>query len=155
MKLEKASGSGGAKSSLSRTLWRSVESLPSPAQVERLLAREVARAERNGLHFSLVLFRVRRGGRLGLTQKRLALTLLRRIRLTDEVGWFDQEHLCALLPDTASPGAKIFGDAVCDLVARKGPRPISTIYSFPADWDEQQNGDDDENRPGNGPPDRR
>src|SRR3982751_2318799 len=111
MKLGKASGPSGAKSSLSRTLWRNVESLPSPAQVERLLSREVARAERNGLHFSLVLFRVRRGGRLGLSEKRLALTLLRRIRLTDEVGWFDEDHLCALLPDTAAPGAKIFADA--------------------------------------------
>src|SRR2546421_12976271 len=119
MKPGKASGPGGVIASLSRTLWRSVASLPTPAQVERLLAGGGARAERNGLHFSLVLFRVRRGGRLGLSEKRLALTLLRRIRLTDEVGWFDQEHLCALLPDTAAPGAKTFSDAVCDLVARK------------------------------------
>src|SRR5438045_1552573 len=84
----------GKKPSLSRTLWRSVESLPTREQIERLVAREVARAERNGLHFSLALFRVKRGGRLGLNEKRLALTLLRRTRLTDEVGWFDEEHLC-------------------------------------------------------------
>src|SRR3954453_4306426 len=102
MKLGRASGPGGVKTSLSRALWRSVASLPTPAQGERLLGRAVARAERNGLHFSLRLFRVRRGGRMGLSEKRLALTLLRRIRLTDEVGWFDDAPLCALPPDTTA-----------------------------------------------------
>jgi lipopolysaccharide/colanic/teichoic acid biosynthesis glycosyltransferase len=151
MKSVNARGGHGKKPSLSRTLWRSVETLPSREQIERLVAREVARAERNGLHFSLALFRVKRGGRLGLNEKRLALTLLRRTRLTDEVGWFDEEHLCALLPDTSAQGAQIFADAVCDLVARKGPRPICVVYSFPLDWmttDEQSDGQSGSN--GNG-----
>ena len=140
-----------AKPSLTRTLWRNLESLPTPDQIERLITREVARAERNGLHFSLVLFRVRRGGRIGLTERRLALTLLRRIRLTDEVGWFNDEHLCALLPDTSAPGAQAFADAACDLVAKKGPRPIATVYSFPFDWidqDDDTGGDDSTPRGG-------
>src|SRR3954469_2771209 len=102
-------------SSLSRTLWRNLESLPSSQQIDRLISREVARAERNGLHFSLVVFRTKRGGRPGVNERRLALTLLRRARLTDEVGWFGDEHLCALLPDTSSVGAKIFADSVCEL----------------------------------------
>lgn len=131
--LRRRAGAPG-KLSLARTLWRSLESLPSREQIDRLISREVARAERNGLHFSLVLFRVRKGGRLGLAERRMAITLLRRVRLTDEVGWFDDDHLCALLPDTSAAGARIFADAVCDLVARKGPRPISTIYSYPFDW---------------------
>lgn len=135
--------------SLSRTLWRSLESLPTKEQIERLIAREVARAERNGLHFSLVLFRVKRGGRFGLNEKRLALTLLRRVRVTDEVGWFDADHLCAVLPDTSAQGAQVFADSACDLLARKGPRPIAVVYSFPFDWidgDSDQH-DDDEDRP--------
>ncbi|QOV88468.1 sugar transferase [Humisphaera borealis] len=134
--------------SLSRTLWRTLESLPTSEQIERLITREVARAERNGLHFSLVLFRVKRGGRLGLNEKRLALTLLRRVRVTDEVGWFDADHLCAVLPDTSSQGAQIFADSACDMVARKGPRPIAVVYSFPFDWIDGDNDDDDNDRPG-------
>src|SRR5690349_11620764 len=63
MLIRQTGGRRGA--SLSRTLWRNLESLPSPQQIDRLISREVARAERNGLHFSLVLFRVRRGNRLG------------------------------------------------------------------------------------------
>ena len=136
---------GAVKASLARTLWRSLASLPSPDQVERLISREVARAERNGLHFSLVLFRVRRGGRLKLNERRLALTLLRRVRLTDEVGWFNEDHLCALLPDTSSEGARIFADSVCAQIARKGPRPLSSLYSYPFNWI-GSNDDDDNSR---------
>lgn len=127
-------GRGGKGLSLSRQLWHSLESLPSQEQIERLVTREVARAERNGLHFSIVLFRVKKGGRLGLNERRLALTLMRRIRVTDEVGWFDEDHLCAILPDTSAQGAQIFADAVGEQVALKGPRPISVVYSFPFDW---------------------
>ena len=142
--------SGGRGASLSRTLWRNLESLPSPQQIDRLISREVARAERNGLHFSLVLFRVRRGNRLGTNERRLALTLLRRARLTDEVGWFGDGYLCVLLPDTAAPGAQAFADSVCELVARKGPRPITRVYSYPFDWidrDDDDGGDEPEPRP--------
>ena len=144
MRMPRGEGRGA---SLSRTLWRNLDSLPSPQQVDRLIAREIARAERNGLHFSLALFRVRKGGRVGPTERRLALTLLRRARLTDEVGWFGDEFLCALLPDTSAAGAQIFADSVCDLVARKGPRPIAVVYSYPFDWLDHE---DDEGDQGEG-----
>src|SRR5436190_20655157 len=133
MRIGKSSGSGRG-SSLSRTLWRNLDSLPSSEQIDRLISREVARAERTGQHFALVLFRVKRGGRFGVNERRLAVTLLRRIRLTDEVGWFGEEHLCAMLPDTSAAGAQYFADSVCELVAHKGPRPIAVVYSFPFDW---------------------
>jgi lipopolysaccharide/colanic/teichoic acid biosynthesis glycosyltransferase len=135
MRFAKPRGDRGGKGpSLSRQLWHTLDSLPSQEQIERLITREVARAERNGLHFSLVLFRVKRGGRLGVNERRLALTLMRRVRVTDEVGWFDGDHLSAILPDTSAQGAQVFADAVCDQVALKGPRPISVVYSFPFDW---------------------
>ena len=144
MPLAKARRGGSAKHSLARTLWHSLDSLPSSDQIERLISREVARAERNGLHFSLVLFRVKKGGRIGLNERRLALTLFRRIRLTDEVGWFNEEHLCGILPDTSAQGAQIFADAVCELVARKGPRPLAVVYSYPFDWIDHDNDDDND-----------
>jgi lipopolysaccharide/colanic/teichoic acid biosynthesis glycosyltransferase len=130
--------------SLSRALWRNVDELPGPAQMDRLIARETARAERTGQPFSLALFRVSEpanssraggGGRIGPDDRRLALTLLRRARLTDEVGWFGDDHLCALLPDTSAGGAQIFAESVCDLVARKDPRPAAVVYTHPYDSD--------------------
>jgi len=115
-------------------LGKGFENLPSPPQVDRIIVRETARAERNGQHFSVVVFRVKegRGGRRSpAAERRLARALLRRIRLTDEVGWFDECNLCALLTDTPAAGARIFGDAVCDEVARKAPRPRYVIYTYP------------------------
>ena len=117
-------------------LGKSLESLPSQEQIDRMIARETARAERDGNHFSVALFRVKRGRngalrRVAVSERRLALTLLRRVRLTDEVGWFDDRHLCVLLPDTSAAGARIVADSVCDLVAHKSTRPIAVIYSYP------------------------
>src|SRR5215469_2839512 len=76
------------------------ESLCMAAQMDRILRREMARADRGGHSFSLVLFRVKTGRGRELSTHRLARALLRRARLTDVVGWFDRDYLCALLTDT-------------------------------------------------------
>ena len=119
----------------------SFDALPSARQIDRMIVRETARAERNGKHFSVVLFRVK-GSRTGASRKaavserRLARTLSRRIRLTDEVGWFDEKHLCVLLTDTPAAGARVFAEGVCDELARKkvrtpSQRPSYVIYTYP------------------------
>ncbi len=129
-------------------LGKGFEDLPSPPQVNRMIVRETARAERNGQHFSVVLFRVKhgRGGgtrRSASPERRLARALLRRIRLTDEVGWFDDLNLCALLTDTPAGGARVFADGVCEEIARKAPPPRYVIYTYPdhaANHDGPKNG---------------
>lgn len=143
-------GRGGSGRSLARTLWRNLDSLPSSDQIERLMEREIARADRNGQNFSLALFRLRceQDEVKGTAHdqeavRRLALTLMRRSRLTDEVGWFNDEHLCALLPDTSAIGAQIFADSVCEHVSRKGTRPVAVIYSYPHDWVDEDENDED------------
>jgi lipopolysaccharide/colanic/teichoic acid biosynthesis glycosyltransferase len=139
-------------------LGKGFENLPSPPQVDRMIVRETARAERNGQHFSVVLFRVK-GGRSGggrraaVSERRLARALLRRIRLTDEVGWFDDRNLCALLTDTPAGGARVFADGVCDEIARKAPRPKYQIYTYPdhgPNNDGPKNGRDHHNGKSNG-----
>src|SRR4051794_16160189 len=75
-------------------------------QVRAVLQRERARADRNNLEFSLALFRVRSDEpRL---MARLARLLLRRSRAIDEIGWFDDTCIAALLPYTGAEGARIF-----------------------------------------------
>src|SRR5512135_1892952 len=80
----------------------------SRRQVRSVLQRERARADRNNLEFSLALFRVRADEpRLML---RLARLLLRRSRAIDEIGWFDETCIAALLPYTGAEGARIFAE---------------------------------------------
>jgi lipopolysaccharide/colanic/teichoic acid biosynthesis glycosyltransferase len=96
--------------------------------------RETARADRNGAQFALVLFRARNKDRQSLSTIRLAKTILRRVRATDDVGWYDDRHLAALLPDTAPTGAWRFAEQVCHLVSSKAPRPLCSVYSYPTLW---------------------
>lgn len=108
------------------------ERLSSTSQTDRALRREMARADRTGRGFSLVLFRVNPGPRHQKSTRRLARALLERARLTDEVGWFsDNRYLCAMLTETEACGARIFAERVCDDVSRRSPRPLAIVYSYP------------------------
>src|SRR5579862_1653916 len=88
---------------------RTIASMLTPEQMNIAIQRETARADRGGGEFALVLFRVR--NRKSLSTNRLAKTVLGRIRATDDVGWYDEDHLGVLLPDTAATGAWRFADA--------------------------------------------
>ncbi|HEY7120713.1 MAG TPA: hypothetical protein VH475_29280, partial [Tepidisphaeraceae bacterium] len=113
---------------------RHLRDLLSPAQARHMLERERARADRSGLGFCLVVFGPvsdSDGAAPSHPLARLARTVLRRARVTDEVGWFADEsvaeagasragrkltasRVCALLPDTAAAGARRFAADVLD-----------------------------------------
>src|SRR5437867_4190588 len=87
---------------------RDLRTLYTRRQLEAVLHRERARADRNNCEFALVLFRVRTAGpRLTL---RLARLLLKRVRTVDELGWFDDTCIAALLPYTNADGARAFAE---------------------------------------------
>ncbi|HZK81758.1 MAG TPA: sugar transferase, partial [Humisphaera sp.] len=109
------------------------DAVAAPLVMDHLVRRECARADRNGEAFSLVLFRVGHGRRRSMLVRRLARTMLKRARLTDDVGWLGEEHIAALLPDTKAEGARAFADGVADAVARHLARPLATVYSYPRD----------------------
>lgn len=111
---------------------RSLRSMLTPEQMNIAIQRESARADRSGGQFALVLFRIRNGR--SLSTNRLARTLLTRIRATDDIGWYDEEHLAVLLPDTAAPGAWRFADDVSGMAWSNSPRPLCSVYSYPTKW---------------------
>ncbi|HSZ59134.1 MAG TPA: sugar transferase [Tepidisphaeraceae bacterium] len=107
--------------------------------MERVLRREIARADRGGRGFSLVLFRVK-SGPTERTTRLLAEVLLKRARLTDEVGWFSDNYLCAVLTGTPPSGARVFADGVCDAAGHHAPRPLAVVYTYPAASFSEHNG---------------
>jgi len=119
---------------------RTVRTLLSAEQLNQAIMRESARVDRRGGGtLSLVLFRLppsagrrSRRRRMSISAVRLARTILQRIRVTDDVGWFDEQHLGVLLPDTPPAGAWRLAQEVCHIVARRGPRPLCTMYTYPA-----------------------
>ena len=113
---------------------RTVGSMLTSEQMNIAIQRESARADRSGGEFALVLFRVRNRDRASLSTMRLAKTVLTRIRNTDDVGWYDAEHLGVLLPDTSATGAWRFADAVSSLASQRSHRPLCSVYSYPTRW---------------------
>jgi hypothetical protein len=113
---------------------RTVRSLLSPEQLNQAVGRESARIDRkSGGSLTLVLFRLPTKGRTKLSAVRLARTILKRIRVTDDVGWFDSEHLGLLLPDTTPAGAWKLASSICQASARRGTEPLCTMYTYGED----------------------
>ncbi|HEY7088637.1 MAG TPA: hypothetical protein VH518_11150 [Tepidisphaeraceae bacterium] len=117
-------------------LKRTIRTLLSPEQLNQAMSRESARVDRKrGGSVTLVLFRIpdpSAKGRKSLSAVRLAKTILQRIRITDDLGWFDENHLGLLLPDTPAAGAWRLAQAVCDIVGKRAERPLVTMYTYPA-----------------------
>jgi lipopolysaccharide/colanic/teichoic acid biosynthesis glycosyltransferase len=95
-----------------------------------ILVRERSRAERSGRPVSLVVFELE-----GMTAEEatdLLRTLIGTVRLTDEIGWFDESRIGAVLPDTPPEGARVFackvGEALSQTVRYR-------IYVHPASPD--------------------
>jgi len=127
-----------------------LQSLLTPEQMNIAIQRESARSDRNGGEFALVLFRAKNPDRQALSTMRLAKTILRRVRATDDLGWYDEQHIAALLPDTSPAGAWRFADQVCMMLSRKAPRPLCSVYSYPTKWFGDDDQGNDHNGNGNG-----
>ncbi|RPJ87658.1 MAG: sugar transferase [Acidobacteria bacterium] len=92
-----------------------------------ILLRERARVERAGGSLCLVLFAAREQ-QVDLVNTLLAI-LVRRKRITDEVGWFDADHIGVLLSATEPRGARAMAEDVC---SRLPQRMDYRIYTYPS-----------------------
>ncbi|MHC4560443.1 MAG: sugar transferase, partial [Planctomycetota bacterium] len=101
---------------------------------------ERARADRNQHSFSLLLFNIVNPEANSVGVQYLAQVIANRIRLTDEVGWFDNERIGVLLPHTSTAGARILADDVCQAIAARASLPEYTVYTYPSKWFSNGNG---------------
>ena len=113
---------------------RSLHELYTPFETMSMLRRERARTDRHGREFSLVLLKVEGFIWPSHPSLRLAKIVQSRCRETDEVGRFDGEYLCAILPDTGPAGAWRFAAGVCDKAQARLLRPLCAVYTYPSAW---------------------
>ena len=78
-----------------------------------VLKRERFRSDRNNIGFSLIVFETSEKGTDTYLFKHLVETLISRVRFSDEVGWFDERKIAALLPDTSFKGARKLAEIIC------------------------------------------
>ena len=106
--------------------------LHSPEKLRKILDRERSRSDRTGQELSLVLFEV--GHPNAVVARPLADLLTRRIRSTDEVGWYDGYSIGVVLPSTAGEGALKFTDDICTKMAPVTQKLQFTVYTYPTRW---------------------
>ena len=98
------------------------QGIHSSEDFHKVLKRERFRADRNNHEFSLIVFDV------GVLKKNMGAArhfidiLTSRVRISDEVGLYDERRLAVLLPDTSSRGARVLADNVCSEI------PASASY---------------------------
>ena len=111
----------------------------APAAFAAILRRERAGVDRNGHPMALVLFDVVSAS--SDVAQLLIDAIKKRIRTTDEVGWFDRGRVGILLPFTADHGARRVATDVCRQVANRHAPPPFQVYCYPDDWTADDQGD--------------
>lgn len=109
-----------------------VRTINSVEDFSILIKRERFRADRNNQKFSLITFDT--GGQnknlsnIGL----LTDILTERLRVSDEVGWFDERRIAVLLPETTIKGARKLAHCISEKIACAGMLLPCTVYMYPS-----------------------
>jgi len=114
--------------------------IQSREQFLATIVRERSVADRNQHVFSLLLFNPGDPKANNVEVQHLAHILANRIRLADEVGWFDNKRIGVLLRFTSTDGAQTLADDICQAITAKASPPEYTIYIYPSKWFSNGNG---------------
>ncbi len=92
-----------------------------------------ARSERTGETFSLVLLRCNNGNGTDVAMlARLGKDIIRRTRKSDEVGWYDGNHIGAILAGSSAEEAWEFVEVVKQRIEGFDPGLIFTVHTYPS-----------------------
>jgi lipopolysaccharide/colanic/teichoic acid biosynthesis glycosyltransferase len=84
----------------------------SEEEFRAILLHECARCDRNGQRFSLIQVDLEAIGCAG-EERRFTRQVIRRVRITDEIGWLSSRTIGIFLPETTRAGAVNFAEEVC------------------------------------------
>jgi len=98
-----------------------------------IIERERARADRSNQCFSLVVFDVDLSDMDSTKPEHVVSVLASRMRISDEIGWFDKRRIGMILPDTLEEGAWKLADEVCQEINGKSPTSFCTVYAYPSE----------------------
>jgi lipopolysaccharide/colanic/teichoic acid biosynthesis glycosyltransferase len=111
---------------------QTMELIPSVEEFQKNLLRERSRADRSGLIFSVLTVSIQHLDDLQISVSDLVHLVVRRVRFTDYVGWFDGQNLGVLLPDTPETGGWRLAGDICLQVPATIPRLVCKVYCYPA-----------------------
>ena len=109
----------------------SMDHVSSLSNFQKIIEMERCRVNRNGGSFVIVVFNLEKFQlELNLLSK-LVQRIIRRSRITDQIGWYDYNRLGVVLPETSTLGAQKF---IQDLYLQNQngiPRPPIDLYPYP------------------------
>ena len=112
-----------------RSIPGSMDHVNSLSDFQKIVEMERCRVNRNGGSFVIVVFKLEKA-QLELLSK-LVQRIVQRSRVTDQIGWYDYNHLGMILPETSTIGAQKF---IQDLYLQNQngmPNPSIDLYHYP------------------------
>ena len=97
-----------------------------------IIKRERFRSDRNNQKFSLITFDVEKFNHDKTRFNNFIDMLTSRVRISDEIGWFDIRRIAVLLPDTALKDAQKLAHNICMNIADSASHPPCTVYMYPS-----------------------
>lgn len=112
---------------------RNGHSIYPEEEFKKLIRREQARADRGGKEFSIVVFDLKSRDKNKGLYTNLIKRISQRIRLTDDIGWFDSKHPAVLLVDVRVKDAWNVALDIKRSISREGTQIGFRIFSYPSD----------------------
>lgn len=113
---------------------KTVNIIQSQESFRASIIRERHRVDRNQHVLSLLLFTVGKQNANGDTARQLANLLAKRVRSTDEAGWFDNKRIGVILPFTCADGAYKLAEEICNAINPEASIPEYTVHTYPSNW---------------------
>lgn len=108
-----------------------VEQVVSSAEFQKIVAIERCRVNRNGGTFALIVFKLEKAQLEMDLLLKLVRGISQRARLSDQLGWYDHDHLGLILPETSALGAQKFISDLYALNPNGMPKPPVDLYTYP------------------------
>ncbi len=97
-----------------------------------VIKRERDRCDREASVFSVIGFYKKNGEAFERYAEPIIQALIDRVRLPDEIGWFDRDRVGVLLPSTNEAGAVKIAADIQKILSRKSVSVSYSIFSYPS-----------------------
>lgn len=118
---------------LKTTVKSSAKTIHERDRFHELINLERDRVHRNDQQFSLLLIRVNGKDNAKARILKIVQYVSKRVRKIDQFGWYDDNHLGVLLPNTTHTGAQVFANDIrkCQNDCDEIPIVLKTL-SYPS-----------------------
>ena len=104
------------------------------SDMKKIILRERARSDRHNHEFSIILIDIGKFDQENGVLDHFVQLLGSRLRMIDEIGWYDQNQIAIVLPYTTSENAVQVAEDVIKMMNADIPAQLSKILSYPSIW---------------------